>query len=66
MGAYREDRRTDAIRRLQPITRNEAAEMSDITRTKQYERAREEIADDLKRQSGGKRKAFSELIKKKK
>ena len=66
MGAYREDRRTDAIRRLQPITKNEAAEMSDIARTRQYEKAREEIADDIKRQNGGKRKAFSELIKKKK
>lgn len=63
MGAYREDRRTDAIRRLQPISKNEAAEMTDVNRTRQYERAREEIADDVRRQGG--KKKFADLVKKK-
>ena len=66
MAGYREDRRTDAIRPLAPITKNEAAQLSDLKRTRQYETAREAIADDRRKQAGGKKKSFADLVKKKK
>jgi fatty acid-binding protein DegV len=65
MAGYREDRRTDAVRPLAPITKNEAGELSDLNRTRQYEKAREAIADDVRKQ-GGKKKNFADLVKKKK
>jgi hypothetical protein len=66
MGAYREDRRATAVPKLNPITKNEAAEGTDLERQRAYERAREEIADDLRRQRDGtKKKSFADLVKKK-
>jgi hypothetical protein len=66
MGAYREDRRATAVPKLNPITKNEAAEGTDLERQRAYERAREEIADDLRRQRDGtKKKSFADLVRKK-
>lgn len=66
MAAYREDRRATAVPRLTAITKNEATEGTDVERQRTYERAREEIADDLRRQKEGtKKKSFADLVKKK-
>lgn len=63
---YQPNRRATAVPRLNPISRNEAMEGTDLQRQQKYERAREEIADDLRRQKEGtKKKSFSELVKKK-
>lgn len=60
---YRPDRRIDAIRRLQPVTKNEAAEATDLLREQTVERERERLADELK--SGTqKKRAFADLLKK--
>jgi hypothetical protein len=67
MSAYREDRRATAIPRLNPVTKNEAAEGTDVARQNTLERAREQIADDLRRQRDGvKKKTFADLVKPKK
>lgn len=66
MSGYREDRRVDAIRALGAVTKNEAAEGTDIRRERQYETLREGIADDRKVQAGlGPKRNFAELLKKK-
>lgn len=66
MSAYDQHRRATAVPGLKAVTRNEAAEASDVERQQAYERAREEIADDLRRQrEGTKKRSFSELVKKK-
>jgi hypothetical protein len=66
MGAYREDRRASPVPRLNAITKNEAAEGSDLARQRTYERAREATADELRRQRDGTRKkSFADLVKKK-
>ncbi|MDX2009886.1 MAG: hypothetical protein SFW67_06850 [Myxococcaceae bacterium] len=66
MGAYREDRRAMPVPKLNPISKNESAEGTDLERQRAYERAREEIADDLRRQRDGtKKKSFADLVKKK-
>lgn len=66
MSAYRENRRADKVPRLNAITANEALEGTDLRRTQQYERAMEEIADDLKQQhQQGQKKSFAALLKKK-
>lgn len=63
---YSPHRRTPPVPKLNPVTRNEAAETSDLERQKAYERAREEIADDLRRQrEGTTKKSFADLLKKK-
>mgnify|MGYP000919599284 CR=1 FL=1 len=61
---YREDRRIDAIRRLQPVTKNEATEATDLRRDKAFERERERIADQM-RVNGIAKRNFADLIKKK-
>ena len=67
MAEYRWDRRTDAIPPLHPITKSEAAEKSDLRRESTYERAREAIADDIRKQNDkGRKRQFAELVKKKK
>ena len=68
MTEYRWDRRTDAIPPLKPVTKNEAAAMTDLRREQTWERAREIIADDLRKQAAKGRPArqFAELLKKKK
>ena len=66
MADYREHRRPTAVPRLNAVTRNEAGELTDVNRDKAYEKAREEIADDLRRQKEGtKKKSFADLVKKK-
>lgn len=66
MAAYEKDRRATAVPRLTAITKNEATEATDVARERTYERAREEIADDLRRQrEGTKKKSFADLMKKK-
>ncbi len=52
--------------KLNAVTKNEAAEVSDLQREKRLERAWEEISDDLRRQKDGtKKRSFSDLVKKK-
>lgn len=64
MPAYREDRRATAVPRLNAITKNEAAEVSDLARERTYEREREKLADDLRRQRDGTpKKVFADLVK---
>ena len=66
MSEYRWDRRIEAVRRLGAVTKNEAAEMGDINRERIYETAREQIADDIKRDADKNRKrSFADLITKK-
>jgi hypothetical protein len=65
MAGYREDRRTEKAPRVGPITGSEAAEQTDVRRERLYERTRESIADDLRRQQPGKKKDFASLLKKK-
>lgn len=66
MSGYREDRRIDAIRPLSAVTKNEAAEGTDLRRERQYEGLREGIADDRRKAAGlGPKRTFAELIKKK-
>lgn len=60
---YRPDRRIDAIRRLQPVTKNEAAEATDLLREQTVERERERLADEL-RASSQKKRSFADLLKK--
>lgn len=65
MSGYREDRRVDRVRRLGAITKNEAAEMSEINRERSYEAARDKIADDIRHDASKHKRSFAELIKKK-
>lgn len=63
---YQPNRRATAVPRLNAISRNEAMENTDLQRQQKYERAREELADELRRQrEGTKKKSFSDLVKKK-
>ncbi len=63
---YRPDRRATAVPKLNAVTKNEAAEVSDLQREKRLERAWEEISADLRRQKDGtKKRSFSDLVKKK-
>jgi len=66
MADYKEHRRPTAVPRLNPVSRNEASEATDVNRERTYEKAREEIADDLRHQKEGtKKKTFADLVKKK-
>ncbi|MEW6431528.1 MAG: hypothetical protein AB1730_08450 [Myxococcota bacterium] len=66
MSGYREDRRVDPIPRLGAVTRNEAAEGTDVRRERQYETLREAIADERRKASGlGPKRNFADLLKKK-
>lgn len=63
---YRPDRRATAVPKLNAVTKNEAAEVSDLERQRTLERAWEEISDDLRRQKdGSKKRSFADLVKKK-
>jgi hypothetical protein len=64
MAEYKEHRRPTAVPRLNPVTRNEAGETTDVKRERTYEKAREESADDIRRQKEGKKKTFADLLKK--
>jgi hypothetical protein len=66
MPGYREDRRVERVPRLKAVTRNEAAEGTDIKRQRTYEALREAIADDRRKAAGGgPKRNFAELLKKK-
>ncbi|MEW5742370.1 MAG: hypothetical protein AB1938_25860 [Myxococcota bacterium] len=66
MSGYREDRRVDRVPRLGAVTRNEAAEATDIKRERTYEAFREAIADDRRKEAGGgPKRNFADLLKKK-
>ncbi len=60
---YRPDRRIEGIKALGAVTKNEAAEATDLRREKAYELERERIADELRRT--GKKRNFADLVKKK-
>lgn len=64
MPAYDEHRRATAVPRLTAITKNEAAENSDLELQRTYEREREAIADDLRRAREGRpKREFAALVK---
>jgi DNA-binding XRE family transcriptional regulator len=60
---YREDRRIDAIRPLSAVTKNEAAEATDLRREKAIELERERLADQLRAEKP--KRSFADLLKKK-
>ncbi len=66
MAEYSWNRRTPKVPRLNPISKSEAAESTELKRTQAYERGWEAIADDLKKQNEKPKRDFSELLKKKK
>jgi hypothetical protein len=65
MTEYSEHRRPPPVPRLNRVTRNEAAEDSDLERVATYERARESIADDVRQQKRAAGTGFAEVLKKK-
>ena len=65
MPEYSTNRRATAVPALKPITKNEAAEGSDLRRTQAWERAREAIADDVRQQHAKAGRRFGDLLKKK-
>lgn len=65
MAEYSTDRRATAVPSLKPITKNEATGDADLRRTQAWERAREAIADDTRKQRGKAGRKFGDLLKKK-
>ena len=65
MPLYDENRRSTAVPRLSAITKNEATEGTDLRRQEVYERERDRLADELRKQNGEKRRSFADLVKKK-
>jgi hypothetical protein len=63
MGAYREDRRIDAIRALSTVTKNEAGTLSDVVREDRWVRAREAIADEQRQAKTPQKRRFADLVK---
>ncbi len=63
MGAYREDRRIDAIRALSTVTRNEAGSLNDVDREDRWVRAREAIADEQRKATTPQKRTFADLVK---
>ena len=59
---YREDRRIDATKRLSSVSKNEAAEATDLRRERAIELEREKLADQLKA-SDKPRRSFADLLK---
>lgn len=60
---YRSDRRIEGIGALKAVTKNEAAEATDLRREKAYEAERERIADELRNKTP--KRNFADLLKKK-
>lgn len=60
---YSAERRIEGIKRLSAVSKNEATEATDITLERQWEKALEQAADEL-RHSTGTRRSFKDLIKK--
>jgi DNA-binding XRE family transcriptional regulator len=65
MSGYREDRRIDAVRRLGAVTKNEAAEMTDISREHTLELEREKLAAEYKAAHEKPKRSFADLVKRK-
>jgi hypothetical protein len=62
--AYRPDRRATPVPRLNAVTRNEAAETSDLKLQRTFEAEREETAEALRAQRDGPRqRTFAETLK---
>jgi hypothetical protein len=62
MPEYDPQRRIDAVKRLGVVSKNEAAEGTDLRRTTQYELAREAIADERKAAQRPQRRSFSSAL----
>lgn len=61
---YRPDRRIDPVRRLGAVTRNEAAELTDVLREHTLELERERLSEEYRRsQGGGPKRPFAALLK---
>lgn len=59
---YRPDRRIDPIRPLSVVTKNEAAQSTDLRREAAIEAQWESVADELKARPP--KRSFAELLKK--
>jgi len=62
--AYRENRRIEPVRRLAPVTKNEAMEMSDVDRERRLEKEWATEAIELRRAKSGVPRRFSDLVPK--
>lgn len=62
MGPYRENRRIEPVRRLAPVTKNEAMEMSDVDRERRLEKEWATEAIELRRAKSGAPRRFSDLV----
>ena len=60
---YSSERRIEGILKLSAVTKNEAASGTDVTLERQWEKAREQAADELRAANGTKR-SFKDLLKK--
>ena len=60
---YSAERRIEGIRPLSAVTKNEATSATDVTLERQWEKALEQAADEL-RAATGTRRSFKDLIKK--
>ncbi len=58
---YRPDRRADKVPKINRVTKNEAAENTDMNRLERIVREREHLADERKKTG----RSFSALLKKK-
>jgi hypothetical protein len=61
---YSEDRPTRPIARLNAVTKNEAASLSDIERDKRVIDERERLADERRAAENPKKRNFADLVKK--
>lgn len=61
MGAYSEHRRVEPVRRLAPVTKNEAMESGDVVRERLLERQWEAQVDRARRDAA-KRRPFSDRL----
>lgn len=65
MAGYNENRRADAVPRLHAVSKNEAAEGTDLRRTTQWEKAREALAEEMKKEAQkNQKRSFKDLVKK--
>lgn len=60
---YSSERRIEGILKLSAVTKNEATAGTDVTLERQWEKAREKAADEL-RAANGTRRSFKDLLKK--
>ncbi len=62
MAEYDPNRRIAAVPRLGTVTKNEAAEGTDLRRTNAFEKVLETNADERKRLQGAKKRSFADAL----